>query len=123
MADGVGGVLVRSAEECGRALVALLKDPERARDLAHRGRERVYEHFLMPRLLLNELQLIQELAAGRPVVPLEHRDPVCGMSVSAEEPAPEAQFEGTTYRFCSGGCRNQFMRDPAHYVGGNKRPG
>jgi trehalose synthase len=59
----------------------------------------VREHFLLPRLLLNELELMQELAAGRPIIPFEQRDPVCGMSVPPEELAPNADFEGTTYRF------------------------
>ena len=117
MADGTGGVLVRDVEECAKALVALLKNPDHAQDLAHKGRERVREHFLLPRLLLNELALMQELAAGRPSVSVEHRDPVCGMSVSAEEAAPEVRHGDATYRFCSGACRKQFLRDPAHYVG------
>jgi trehalose synthase len=116
MADGAGGVLVQSVEECAQAMVALLTDQERARELAHRGRERVREHFLIPRLLLNELQLSHELSAGRRVIPKEHRDPVCGMAVSAEEPAPETRFADTTYRFCSNSCREQFRHNPAHYV-------
>jgi trehalose synthase len=117
MADGVGGVLVRTVEECANAVVTLLNDRERARDLGRKGRERVREHFLLPRLLLNELELMQELAAGRPIVPAEQRDPVCGMAVSAEEAAPEVPYDGTTYRFCSGACREQFLRNPTHYVG------
>ena len=117
MADGAGGVLVQSVEECAQAMVALLTDQERARELAHRGRERVREHFLIPRLLLNELQLMHEVSAGRRVIPMEHRDPVCGMAVNAEEPAPETRFADTTYRFCSNSCREQFRHNPARYVG------
>jgi len=49
-------------------------------------------------------------------VPVEHRDPVCRMSVSADGAAPEARFAETTYRFCSDACREQFLRDPAHCV-------
>jgi Cu+-exporting ATPase len=60
---------------------------------------------------------MQELAAGRPVIPAEHRDPVCGMSVSPDEAAPEARFRDVTYRFCSDACREQFLREPRHYVG------
>lgn len=116
MADGTGGVLVDSVDACAQAVVALLQDAERARELARSGRERVREHFLLPRLLLNELELMQELAAGRPLIPSAHRDPVCGMSVSPEEAAPEADFAGTTYRFCSVLCREEFLRNPSHYV-------
>jgi len=117
MADGAGGVLVQTVEECARALVTLLNNPEHARDLGRRGRERVREHFLLPRLVLNELELMQELAAGRAVVPAEHRDPVCGMAVSADEAAPAATYEDVTYRFCSEVCRSQFLRQPSHHVG------
>ena len=116
MADGAGGVLVQTVGECAKAVVALLRDPDHARDLARKGRERVREHFLLPRLLLNELELMQELAAGRRIVPVEHRDPVCGMSVSADGAAPEARVAEARYRFCSDACREQFLRDPAHYV-------
>jgi trehalose synthase len=41
MADGAGGILVESLEECAAAVRTLLKDPDKANDLAHRGRERV----------------------------------------------------------------------------------
>ncbi|MEZ5318125.1 MAG: glycosyltransferase [Vicinamibacterales bacterium] len=117
MADGVGGALVTSVEACATSLVALLKDPERARELGRTGRERVREHFLLPRLLLNELELMQELAKGRAIVAAERRDPVCGMAVSADEAAPEAAYQAVTYRFCSETCRGQFLRQPAHYIG------
>jgi YHS domain-containing protein len=60
---------------------------------------------------------MRELTAGRPIVPVEHRDPVCGMAVSAKEAAPVMSYEGATYRFCSDGCREQFVRNPTHYVG------
>jgi len=51
-----------------------------------------------------------------PVVPVEDRDPVCGMSVSREARTPSATFEHATYRFCSDACRVQFVRNPAHYT-------
>src|SRR5512139_1339787 len=67
MADGVGGFLVDSVEECAEKMIALLREPERARELAQRGRERVRQHFLLPRLLLNELHLMADLARAHPV--------------------------------------------------------
>ncbi|HZB98346.1 MAG TPA: permease [Candidatus Sulfotelmatobacter sp.] len=53
-------------------------------------------------------------------VPPETRSPetldvVCGMSVDAAT-APSATHRGTTYRFCSEGCRSAFLRDPGRYV-------
>lgn len=116
MADGAGGVLVGSVDECVHALVTLLQNHDRARALARSGRERVRNYFVLPRLLLNELELMEQLAAGRQIVRLEEGDPVCGMSVAQSEPAPQVEFEGSTYRFCSELCRRQFLRNPAHYA-------
>lgn len=116
MADGVGGVLVNGVEACAKTVAGMLKDPDRARELARKGRERVCEHFLLPRLLLNELELMQELAAGRRIIPAEHRDPVCGMSVSLDGPVPTVEVDGTTYRFCSDACRQEFQQRPQHYA-------
>lgn len=42
-------------------------------------------------------------------------DPVCGMSVDPAH-APSASHGGTTYRFCSDGCRQAFARDPERYI-------
>jgi trehalose synthase len=60
MADGVGGILINSTEECIAAVRRLLLDPILGRELARAGKERVREHFLLPRLLLNELQLMKK---------------------------------------------------------------
>ncbi len=86
MPDGVGGVLVESVEDCATAIVHLLQNPRHAKELAERGRERVREHFLLPRLLLNEVSLMRELVRERPIQRDQesaavHRDPVCGRSV------------------------------------------
>ncbi len=43
------------------------------------------------------------------------KDPVCGMTVSADSPHV-AQHEGRDYRFCSAGCRQKFLADPARYL-------
>jgi trehalose synthase len=64
MAEGVGGVLVDGVEDCARAIVDLLRDPARARELGARGRERVRERFLLPRLLLYNLAMADLLGAG-----------------------------------------------------------
>ena len=69
MADGVGGILVESVDECAKGLITLFQHPDRAADLAARGRERVREYFLLPRLLLDELALMKALGdeeAGDP---------------------------------------------------------
>ncbi len=61
MPEGIGGLLVDSVEECAEAMLRLLGDRVLADELAHAGREHVREHFLLPRLLLDELRLLAEL--------------------------------------------------------------
>ena len=61
MPDGIGGTMVDSVEECATAMLSLLGDRALAEQLGASGRERVREHFLLPRLLLEELQLLATL--------------------------------------------------------------
>ncbi|MDP2317204.1 MAG: glycosyltransferase [Pseudomonadota bacterium] len=118
MADGVGGVLVDSVDACAEAIVALLRDPERARALGAAGRERVREHFLTPRLVLNDLRLMQALLDKQPIVrPPDwdaHRDPVCGMVLEGA-PVVTLVDAGRTWEFCSQRCRAAFADDPELY--------
>src|SRR6202521_5609662 len=50
--------------------------------------------------------------AGAEVV----KDPVCGMSVEPATTKEQIENEGTTYYFCSPGCRSSFEKDPARYT-------
>ncbi|MCO6449613.1 MAG: heavy metal translocating P-type ATPase [Steroidobacteraceae bacterium] len=43
------------------------------------------------------------------------KDPVCGMSVSADS-AYAVEFEGNRYRFCSASCMHKFKADPLKYA-------
>jgi trehalose synthase len=119
MADGVGGALVDSVEDCARAIVSLLQDPQRARALGASGQERVRDHFLLPRLVYSELSLIRDLSAARPIAPrasVSRRDPVCGMALAEREPHVCATVGGTSYVFCSEQCRDVFLEAPGQYV-------
>jgi trehalose synthase len=120
MADGVGGILVDDVEECAVALRTLLTDRERARTLGAAGRDRVREHFLMPRLVLNHLRLMRELTNGEALVREEgwtrKHDPVCGM-ILGERPEATASFRGVEYGFCSSRCRLGFLDHPERYAG------
>ena len=54
----------------------------------------------------------------RPPAPLAAtvaRDPVCRMAVTSKT-APTLTYQGTTYHFCSAGCRENFRRHPAQYI-------
>ena len=122
MADGVGGVLVDDIESCARAIESLLSDPEHATHLAQLGRERVREHFLLPRLLLNEVTLLASLVRKRTFEHAAHsvtgqeRDPVCGMTISESSPELAANYQAHEYLFCSLDCRNQFLAHPERYM-------
>jgi trehalose synthase len=43
----------------------VLADPERHRQMALRGKERVRTHFLTPRLLRDDLRLFSDLLEGK----------------------------------------------------------
>ena len=43
-------------------------------------------------------------------------DPVCGMRIDSEEAAADAEYEGTTYFFCSGMCQEAFVENPGMYL-------
>jgi YHS domain-containing protein len=44
------------------------------------------------------------------------RDPVCGMDVDPKTAAGESEYQGTTYYFCSPGCKRAFDKEPQKYV-------
>ena len=56
--------------------------------------------------------------AGIDSAPLEGkvRDPVCGMAVDPASSKHRAEHGGVTYHFCSAGCREKFVADPAKYL-------
>jgi trehalose synthase len=121
MADGAGGFLVDGVEDCAAAILRLLRDPAEARELAARGRARTREHFLLPRLLLNEISLMLDLAAERPISraelgPAARRDPVCGMAIGEQADAIEASYANRDFVFRSVACRARFEADPDRYA-------
>jgi trehalose synthase len=119
MSDGAGGLLVDGVEECAKAIVRLLQDPGRAQQLGERGRERVREHFLLPRLLVNELALVKDLLADghdRPAFSPESQDPVCGLALPPRDHHVHARYERTEYVFCSEECKQRFLLTPEHYL-------
>ena len=59
--EGGGGILIDSVPDAAAACVKLLKDPEFARQMGHRGKEHVRKHYLTPRLLRDDLRLFAKL--------------------------------------------------------------
>lgn len=43
-------------------------------------------------------------------------DPVCGMTVNADDAAAAWEFDGQTYLFCSVGCMERFREDPQRFL-------
>jgi P-type Cu+ transporter len=54
--------------------------------------------------------------AGGDATTTAMKDPVCGMTVSADSPH-RATHAGVEYRFCCASCAEKFRQDPARYVG------
>lgn len=48
--------------------------------------------------------------------PAEAVDPVCGMTVTADESSYPLEHDGVTYYFCQAACRRDFEANPAAYV-------
>ena len=61
VADGVGGFLVDSVDECAERVDFLLNHTAERDALGAAGREHVRKHFLLPRLLRDEMQLLHRL--------------------------------------------------------------
>jgi P-type Cu+ transporter len=43
-------------------------------------------------------------------------DPVCGMTIESDDAAGTAEYQGTTYYFCSVACQEAFEADPGLFV-------
>lgn len=63
MQNGIGGFLVNSVEECAERVAYLLTHSAEAESVARSGWERVRDNFLILRLLLDELKLVQSILA------------------------------------------------------------
>lgn len=64
MSDGEGGFLVSREEDWAPRIDTLLSDPDEARRIGALGRERVRQHFLITRLLEDELGLMAAVRSG-----------------------------------------------------------
>ncbi len=65
MPGALAGYLVQDVDECARKVGHLLENPTEREELGAIGRRHVAEHFLMPRLIRDELALIASLQERR----------------------------------------------------------
>lgn len=59
--EGENGFLVNSISECADKMIYLIQNKELARDMGRLGKEHVRKNFLLPRLLRDELKVIEKL--------------------------------------------------------------
>jgi trehalose synthase len=122
--SGTGGFLVDSVPECAARLVELVRDRDLARTLGEGGREHVRRHFLLPRLVADELRLFSAVLGTQALAVREWerdatlgtRDLVCGMPLPAANDHPKAAYQGKTYAFCCEECRRRFLAEPELYT-------
>ena len=50
------------------------------------------------------------------------KDPVCGMDVDPRTAKHSAEAGGSTFYFCSNGCKTKFVADPASYIAKKPKP-
>jgi len=51
------------------------------------------------------------------------KDPVCGMEVSRTTAIDEFEYQGKTYYFCAGTCREAFEAEPEKYIRRHRQHG
>ncbi len=62
-------------------------------------------------------EFAQEATASAAAAPVaEALDPVCGMTVPADETSQPFEHDGVTYYFCCAGCRKRFAKNPHAYL-------
>ena len=60
--DGVNGFLVNSPAQAAERIIQGLRNPKKANQIGQNARQSVKENFLMPRLLNNYLELLEEIS-------------------------------------------------------------
>ncbi len=66
-------------------------------------------------VLLGVAALIAVLALAQ-AIPDTAKDPVCGMTVKTAGAKYTYDYKGTTYYFCSEGCKTSFSKEPEKYL-------
>ncbi|MBI3289809.1 glycosyltransferase [Candidatus Microgenomates bacterium] len=59
--NGKCGYLVNDIKQCARRIIELIQNPNKAKAMGEFGKEHIRKHFLLPRLIRDELQLMVDL--------------------------------------------------------------
>lgn len=63
--------------------------------------------------------MLDKMRVGTPATA---EDPVCHMKVDPARAAGRSEHAGTTYYFCSAGCKAKFDKDPMKFLSGGGGP-
>jgi xanthine dehydrogenase accessory factor len=88
-------------------------------DLGHTSHNEIAVSVLAELVALRatgELGGTVAVQSGTPTSPELAIDLVCAMTVPADDTSRPLEHEGTTYYFCSPGCRVAFAKDPEKYI-------
>jgi xanthine dehydrogenase accessory factor len=119
--------LVASARRCAAVIDTLrargVADAQLARVRAPAGarragaQEEIALHALAEVVALRHERMLANPVAPPAALTAFEVDPVCGMTVDISDAAHSAMHQGQTYFFCCSGCREQFVADPARFLG------
>ncbi|MCX6560891.1 MAG: YHS domain-containing protein [Candidatus Aminicenantes bacterium] len=63
-----------------------------------------------------------QMMQGQAVDPSKAKDLVCGMTVDKATAKWTYEYKGTTYYFCSEGCKTSFAKEPEKYLAAEAKP-
>jgi xanthine dehydrogenase accessory factor len=67
-------------------------------------------------ILAEIVQLSRSQTTTAPGEKEEAKDPICGMTVDVTAAKHQSEFDGKTFYFCCGGCKQTFDKQPDKYV-------
>jgi len=74
------------------------------------------KHFKMAAILAGAAFLLVLAGFAMQAAADSAKDPVCGMTVKKADARYTYEYKGTTYYFCSQGCKDSFAKEPEKYL-------
>jgi len=85
-------------------------------DIQARSQEEIAVSILAEIIQLSGSQTMALKELASPPEKTEAKDPICGMTVSVAGAKYTAEFEGRSFFFCCGGCKQAFDKRPEKYA-------